>query len=146
MRELFKSEKAFYTGFSADGYSKPAMHSKEIRYVPFESLLSFDWCPAIVCLAKRYPSLDGSDSSSETESLASTAKVNINATQMVPVPSMPGFYVPVQRSHRDLMSLVEKGKVAISSNSSCCSSTTSSIGDRHANLQNNNQHTEVNHT
>lgn len=94
--------------------------------------------------------LDASDSSSETESLASTAKVTVGLTPPpvraavpIPPPSNTGgpFYrvtVP-PRTQRDLMSLVEKGKVAVSSNSSCCSSTTSSAGDRHQmNRENNN--------
>lgn len=42
-----------------------------------------------------------------------------------PVP----YYPP--RLGQDLISLVEKGRVGMSSNSSCCSSTTSSIGDKH---------------
>lgn len=87
--------------------------------------------------------MDASDSSSETESMASTAKVNINAIQMTKI---GGFYAPVQKSHRDLMSLVEKGKVAISSNSSCCSSTTSSIGDRHIIAASVPEPTDINHT
>ncbi|XP_019866040.1 synaptotagmin-16 isoform X2 [Aethina tumida] len=37
---------------------------------------------------------------------------------------------PLRPTH-DLMSLVEKGRLGMSSNSSCCSSTTSSVGERH---------------
>lgn len=41
-----------------------------------------------------------------------------------------GPYFPPRQTH-DLISLVEKGKVGVSSNSSCCSSTTSSVGEKH---------------
>ncbi|GLV39857.1 Synaptotagmin 14 [Carabus blaptoides fortunei] len=71
-------------------------------------------------------SFDGGDSSSETESMASTAKATTTNPQQ-----MSCFYQPARRPSQDLISLVEKGKVAVSSNSSCCSSTTSSVGDRH---------------
>lgn len=44
--------------------------------------------------------------------------------------SSTGPYYP-PRPNQDLISLVEKGKVGLSSNSSCCSSTTSSLGEKH---------------
>ncbi|KAJ8925251.1 hypothetical protein NQ315_009079 [Exocentrus adspersus] len=43
---------------------------------------------------------------------------------------MVGPLYPPRPVH-DLISLVEKGRVGVSSNSSCCSSTTSSVGERH---------------
>lgn len=67
------------------------------------------------------------ESSSESEIGGSKM---MRQLQMIPSPATTGPYFPPRPVH-DLISLVEKGKVGISSNSSCCSSTTSSIGDRH---------------
>lgn len=70
-------------------------------------------------------SFDGGDSSSESEMGGSLTQQG---------PSEPsgttGPYYPPRPIH-DLISLVEKGRVGVSSNSSCCSSTTSSVGERH---------------
>lgn len=70
-------------------------------------------------------SFDGGDSSSESE-------MGGSLTQQGPgEPSgTTGPYYPPRPIH-DLISLVEKGRVGVSSNSSCCSSTTSSVGERH---------------
>lgn len=73
-------------------------------------------------------SFDVGESSSESEIGGS------KMMKQITIPSQPsaltGPYYPPRPLH-DLISLVEKGKVGLSSNSSCCSSTTSSIGDRH---------------
>ncbi|KAK9880608.1 hypothetical protein WA026_011848 [Henosepilachna vigintioctopunctata] len=70
-------------------------------------------------------SFDVADSSSESEMGTSRTK------RETPAPSgeiLTPFFSPKQ----DLISLVEKGRVGMSSNSSCCSSTTSSVGEKHA--------------
>ncbi|KAJ8963779.1 hypothetical protein NQ317_008067 [Molorchus minor] len=70
-------------------------------------------------------SFDGGESSSESE-------MGISRTKQCPTVRLgsSGPYYPPRQVH-DLMSLVEKGRVGMSSNSSCCSSTTSSVGDKH---------------
>lgn len=79
--------------------------------------------------------VDVSDSSSETESMTSVQR-------------MENTENTVRGVFRDPMSLAEKGRVALSSNSSCCSSTTSSVGvavaERHATSV--VQPQDVNHT
>lgn len=76
-------------------------------------------------------SFDAGESSSESEMGASRAHhsavgPNLEITQnSTPIP----FYPP--RLGQDLISLVEKGRMGMSSNSSCCSSTTSSVGEKH---------------
>ncbi|CAH1163862.1 unnamed protein product [Phaedon cochleariae] len=70
-------------------------------------------------LAKAYP-IDGADSSSESET---------GGTGKLRGPPPPGSCRPPRGP--DLVSLVEKGRVGMSSNSSCCSSTASSVGERH---------------
>ncbi|KAJ8962797.1 hypothetical protein NQ318_001196 [Aromia moschata] len=76
--------------------------------------------------AKAY-SFDG-ESSSESE--MGTSRTRQGSTTAVPMGAVgPPFYPP--RPGHDLISLVEKGRVGMSSNSSCCSSTTSSVGEKH---------------
>lgn len=77
----------------------------------------------VVLIVKAY-SFDVGESSSESEIGGSRIMKNISQ-------ATTGPYYPPRPVHHDLISLVEKGKVGMSSNSSCCSSTTSSIGDRH---------------
>lgn len=68
-------------------------------------------------------SFDGGDSSSESE---------MGATQTQQATAEPsGAIGPYYPPRHDLISLVEKGRVGMSSNSSCCSSTTSSVGEKH---------------
>lgn len=92
-------------------------------------------------LGKSFSLDAGGDSSSEAESMSSTAPRGTQShfdgyyTQHAPPLAMASTTAPIvtrRPSHHDLISLAEKGRVAISSNSSCCSSTTSSVGDRHA--------------
>lgn len=72
-------------------------------------------------LVKAYSFDVGGESSSESE---------LGGNKILPSTSgAVGSYFP-PRSPPDLISLVEKGKVGLSSNSSCCSSTTSSVGDK----------------
>lgn len=77
-------------------------------------------------LAKAY-SFDGGGSNSEPEMCHSN---KIRQGSMAVAMSSTGPYYP-PRPNQDLISLVEKGKVGLSSNSSCCSSTTSSLGEKH---------------
>ncbi|XP_065167737.1 synaptotagmin-16-like isoform X2 [Atheta coriaria] len=71
---------------------------------------------------KEY-SFDGGDSSSESEMGGPRGNYQMPS-------GATGPYYPPRQVH-DLISLVEKGRVGVSSNSSCCSSTTSSVGERH---------------
>ncbi|XP_018579307.1 synaptotagmin-16 isoform X2 [Anoplophora glabripennis] len=75
-------------------------------------------------LVKAY-SFDGGESSSESEMGGSRPRQNSG----VPLGTTGPYYPP--RPVHDLISLVEKGRVGMSSNSSCCSSTTSSVGEKH---------------
>ena len=85
--------------------------------------------PPLVCdvfavfLPVKAFSFDGGDSSSESELGGTKPDANCNAPSGTTGPHYP--------PRHDLMSLAEKGRMGISSNSSCCSSTTSSIGDKH---------------
>ncbi|XP_072390019.1 synaptotagmin-16 isoform X1 [Diabrotica undecimpunctata] len=80
-------------------------------------------------LGKAY-SFDGGESSSESEMGQANKTQQGHSPISVPVePSSLPFY-PTKPNH-DLISLVEKGRVGVSSNSSCCSSTTSSVGEKH---------------
>lgn len=79
----------------------------------------------IFAAVKAY-SFDVGESSSESDIGGSKLMRQLP----IPSPATTGPYFPPRPVH-DLISLVEKGKVGISSNSSCCSSTTSSVGDRH---------------
>lgn len=85
----------------------------------------------IVVITEKSYSFDGGESSSESEMGAS--KINHTSTgatiETSQLPASVPFYPP--RLGQDLISLVEKGRVGMSSNSSCCSSTTSSIGEKH---------------
>ncbi|KAH0819451.1 hypothetical protein GEV33_003340 [Tenebrio molitor] len=76
-------------------------------------------------IVKTY-SFDGGDSSSESE-MGGSSKFRQGA---LPPSGTTGPYYPPRQIH-DLISLVEKGRVGVSSNSSCCSSTTSSVGEKH---------------
>ncbi|CAH0551818.1 unnamed protein product [Brassicogethes aeneus] len=76
-------------------------------------------------LVKTY-SIDGGDSSSESEMGSSRIRQHSTGLSL----GTTGPYYPPRPVH-DLMSLVEKGRVGMSSNSSCCSSTTSSVGEKH---------------
>ncbi|KAG5879121.1 hypothetical protein JTB14_031668 [Gonioctena quinquepunctata] len=76
-------------------------------------------------LVKAY-SIDGGESSSESE-MGATNKIRQSTT--MPLGTTGPYYPP--RPVHDLISLVEKGRVGMSSNSSCCSSTTSSVGEKH---------------
>ncbi|XP_071053339.1 synaptotagmin-16 isoform X2 [Onthophagus taurus] len=76
-------------------------------------------------LPKGY-SFDVVDSSSDSE-LGGTKEEQTCAIPTVAVATVQ-YYPPKQQ---DLISLVEKGRVGMSSNSSCCSSTTSSVGEKH---------------
>ncbi|KAK5647685.1 hypothetical protein RI129_002577 [Pyrocoelia pectoralis] len=71
-------------------------------------------------LVKAYSFDVGGESSSESEMGGKTLSG--------PSGTVGPYYPP--RSPHDLISLVEKGRVGISSNSSCCSSTTSSVGEK----------------
>lgn len=71
---------------------------------------------------KAYSFDVGGDSSSESEMGGNKTNSQVSSGTMGP-------YYPPRTSH-DLISLVEKGRVGISSNSSCCSSTTSSVGEK----------------
>ncbi|XP_060516214.1 synaptotagmin-16 [Cylas formicarius] len=66
---------------------------------------------------------DAGDSSTESEITGTSSRKN---SEPLPAGPPPPFLPPRQ----DIISLVEKGRIGISSNSSCCSSTTSSVGDR----------------
>lgn len=77
-------------------------------------------------LAVKAYSFEVGESSSESEG----GGMKTMRQAPIPSPATTGPYYPPRPVH-DLISLVEKGKVGISSNSSCCSSTTSSVGDRH---------------
>ncbi|XP_066143937.1 synaptotagmin-16 [Euwallacea fornicatus] len=66
---------------------------------------------------------DGGDSSSESEMGCSRSRHNSDVVSLGPNQFLP--------PRQDLISLVEKGRVGLSSNSSCCSSTTSSVGEKH---------------
>lgn len=78
----------------------------------------------LLVAVKAY-SFDGGESSSESEMGVSRPRQNSG----VPLGSTGPYYPP--RPVHDLISLVEKGRVGMSSNSSCCSSTTSSVGEKH---------------
>lgn len=69
-------------------------------------------------------SFDGGESSSESEMGCPRSRQNSEIPSLGP----PNHFMPVRH---DLISLVEKGRVGMSSNSSCCSSTTSSVGEKH---------------
>lgn len=56
--------------------------------------------------------------------------VNTSLGPQFPQPSL-GTTGPYFPPRHDLISLVEKGRIGMSSNSSCCSSTTSSVGEKH---------------
>ncbi|XP_050296670.1 synaptotagmin-16 [Anthonomus grandis grandis] len=81
-------------------------------------------------------SFDGGESSSESEMGCSRSRQNSD----VPLASTSHFFPP----RHDLISLVEKGKVGMSSNSSCCSSTTSSVGEKHGLMPSTKVTAEVN--
>lgn len=74
---------------------------------------------------KAYSFDGGAESSSESEMGSS----KIQRSTPLPLGTVGPYYPP--RPGHDLISLVEKGKVGMSSNSSCCSSTTSSVGEKH---------------
>ncbi|CAG9862915.1 unnamed protein product [Phyllotreta striolata] len=76
-------------------------------------------------LVKAY-SFDGGESTTETEMYLS----NKTRQGSMVVPMGPSGPYCAPRPNQDLISLVEKGRVGLSSNSSCCSSTTSSMGDK----------------
>ncbi|XP_074042275.1 synaptotagmin 14 isoform X2 [Leptinotarsa decemlineata] len=76
-------------------------------------------------LVKAYL-FDGAESSSESE-MGVSSKLRQNTTMTLETSDSYFPPKPVQ----DLISLVEKGRVGMSSNSSCCSSTTSSVGEKH---------------
>ncbi|XP_076258275.1 synaptotagmin 14 isoform X2 [Rhynchophorus ferrugineus] len=82
-------------------------------------------------------SFDGGDSSSESEVGCPRSRQNSET----PALSNTNHFLPLRH---DLISLVEKGKVGMSSNSSCCSSTTSSIGEKHQVLPSTKVTAEVN--
>ncbi|ERL83956.1 hypothetical protein D910_01251, partial [Dendroctonus ponderosae] len=69
-------------------------------------------------------SFDGGESSSESEMGCSRSRHNSDVPSLGP----PSQFLP---QRHDLISLVEKGRMGMSSNSSCCSSTTSSLGEKH---------------
>ncbi|XP_017768217.1 PREDICTED: synaptotagmin-16 isoform X1 [Nicrophorus vespilloides] len=80
-------------------------------------------------IVKEY-SFDGGDSSSESE-MGGPVKGGQQEQLQSQASGATGPYFPPRQMH-DLISLVEKGRVGLlSSNSSCCSSTTSSVGERH---------------
>lgn len=70
--------------------------------------------------------MDAGDSSSESE------MGNFLTHQALNEPPAQAVSCYSLRPAHDLMSLVEKGKIGISSNSSCCSSTNSSVGEKHS--------------
>ncbi|XP_044745490.1 synaptotagmin-16 isoform X2 [Coccinella septempunctata] len=76
------------------------------------------------CRQKMKNSFDMADTNSDSEMCTSKLK---EAPNLQSKESVGPFFSPEQ----DLISLVEKGRVGISSNSSCCSSNTSSVGEKH---------------
>lgn len=61
------------------------------------------------------------------------ADPNFGSSKLRELPLLPSKDTvgPFFTTEQDLISLVEKGRVGISSNSSCCSSNTSSVGEKH---------------
>ncbi|XP_068895745.1 synaptotagmin-16 isoform X2 [Tenebrio molitor] len=102
----------------------PPVSSRPVPSPPVPAT-SFTPAPLKHKLVKTY-SFDGGDSSSESE-MGGSSKFRQGA---LPPSGTTGPYYPPRQIH-DLISLVEKGRVGVSSNSSCCSSTTSSVGEKH---------------
>ncbi|KAI4468390.1 synaptotagmin 14 isoform d [Holotrichia oblita] len=91
------------------------------RHVPSPSVPSALSPSSKPKISKAY-SFDGGESSSESEMGCPKEEQNLPTVATVQ-------YYPSPK--QDLISLVEKGRVGVSSNSSCCSSTTSSVGEKH---------------
>ncbi|KAF5271754.1 hypothetical protein FQA39_LY08077 [Lamprigera yunnana] len=91
------------------------------RPVPSPEMEATSSIPHRQKLVKAYSFDIGGESSSESEMGANKALPSSSGT-------VGPYFSPL--SPPDLISLVEKGRVGLSSNSSCCSSTTSSVGEK----------------
>ncbi|XP_045461598.1 synaptotagmin-16 isoform X2 [Harmonia axyridis] len=82
------------------------------------------FCLSPCCRKKAKNSFDMVDRRTDSENYT-------NQHRDLPLHPLKETAAPFFPPEQDLISLVEKGRVGISSNSSCCSSNTSSVGEKH---------------